>query len=200
MSNVVQRSIYSLLTTEPFFAHFILNSNIVYDKYKVPTAGVTVIHGVPTFVFNSEFMAKMTQQECVAVLKHEVMHLVMDHLSGIEKLTPQDKYLSNIATDCAINQYLQNLPKDCVTLERVEEAVGKKLQPFQTSDYYFEHMKKKQKEMEASGMQTLDEHDIASGEEKGNEAINKASVRPLPVKPSTKPPVTPLKALQKLLA
>lgn len=184
MINIIQRAIYSLLQKEPFYAHFILNSNIVYDKFKVPTAAVTVIQGVPTFVFNTEWMGKQTEEGCKTVLKHEVLHLVMDHLKSLEKMPKGEQFLkavSNIATDCAINQYLESLPDGCVTLQTVEKQVGYALEPFQTSDYYFEHLKKSKWERAKPGepgLQTLDDHDLDLGDtDAGNEEINRASAR-----------------------
>lgn len=177
--NVVQRSIYQLLSREPFYAHFILNSNIVYDRFKVPTAGVAVIQGVPTFIFNSEFVKSLSESECKTILKHEVLHLVMDHLLFGKDLSKHDQYIANLATDCAINQYLDNLPEGCVNLENMSKTVGYPLAPFQTSDYYYDHLKKKQKELKASGAHTMDEHDIDVGDQEGGEGnaqINKAAV------------------------
>jgi predicted metal-dependent peptidase len=174
--NVVQKSIYRLLEKEPFYAHFILNSNILYDKYNVPTAGVCVIQGVPTFVFNTKFVSTLDEAQCMTILKHEVLHLVMDHLGQAKGFSKEDQYLANIATDCAINQYLDHLPEGCVTLDGLSKAVGYPLAPFQTSDYYFDHIKKKQEEVQKSGAKTLDEHDIAGEEDKGSAQVNKAAV------------------------
>lgn len=178
--SIVQKAIYDLLRDEPFYAHFLLNSNIAFDKFKVPTAAVGVINGVPTFVFNSEWMSKWDAEGCKAVLKHEVLHLVMDHLSTKFPLGEEFlRQVHNIATDCAINQYLDKLPDGCVTLASVIKQVGYPLTPFETSDYYYEHLKKskwgKAKPGE-SGLRTLDEHNVDMGD-RGNEAINKASVK-----------------------
>lgn len=176
MSSIIQKSIYSLLEEEPFFAHFILNSNIVYDRFGVPTAGVNTINGVPTFVFNTKFLEKMTETQCKQIFKHEVLHLVLDHLTTFKALPKEDQVLANLATDCVINQYLTDLPEGCVTLSGCSEAVGYELAPFETSDYYYYHLKKKQEEVEKSGMTTLDDHDMECGD-KGNEQVNKASVQ-----------------------
>lgn len=174
--SVVQKSIYQLLKDEPFYAHFILNSNILYDRFNVAIAGVTVIHGVPTFIFNTSFMARLTERQCKAVLKHEVLHLVLDHLNQGKKLDKQDQFIANLATDCAINQYLQDLPADCITLDAISKLCEKNLKPFETSDYYFDEIKKVQKKAEESGLETLDDHDVQAGDT-GNAQVNKASVR-----------------------
>lgn len=176
MANIIQKSIHRLLSTEPFYAHYLLNSRILYDRFGVPTAGAAVLNGVPTFIFNSEFMGKLTLSQCTTILKHEVLHILFDHTANGETMSMEDKYISNLATDCTINQYLENLPDGCVTLDVISKLVEHDLQAFQTSDYYFDHMKKKQKEMMESGLTTLDEHDLViPGEEIGNAQMNKAA-------------------------
>lgn len=172
----IQRAIHQLLCSEPFYAHFLLNSNIVYDKFKVPTAGVCVIHGVPTFVFNSEFIGKMNEAQCKAILKHEVLHLVLAHLRGFKNVNHEDRYLWNIAQDCAINQYLYDLPEGCITLGNLSKVTGHDLLPYETSAYYYSFLKEKQAELRKAGIDTLDEHDIEAGD-RGSEKVNQAAVR-----------------------
>jgi predicted metal-dependent peptidase len=158
MKNKIQQAIITLLKTEPYYAHFIMESRILLDAYRIPTAAVSVVSGTPVIIFNSIFIESLTDAELCAVIKHEVLHLVLDHLATGEQ-EGKDRYIANIAMDCAINQYIDNIPNDCVTLERLSKAVGKKLLPKETSDYYYEQIMNKKKELEASGAKTLDEHD-----------------------------------------
>lgn len=186
---IIRNSVYALLKDEPFFAHFILNSNVVYDQKSIPTAAVTVRHGVPTFIFNSEFMGNQTTGGAKNILKHEVLHLVFEHTS---KKFPDGeelgKVLYNIAADCAINQYLTDLPNECVSLQNVSEKVGYKLDAWQTADYYYEHLRRvkwPKAPKGEKGLQTLDEHQFGGeGDEDGEEGagdqqVNTAAVRNL---------------------
>lgn len=160
MKNKIQRAVISLLKTEPYYAHFIMESRIVLDAFGVPTAAVAVCNGTPTIVFNSKFIEPLSDAELCAVMKHEVLHLVLDHVvTGKEE--GKDPYIANIAMDCAINQYITSLPKDCITLDGLSKLVGKKLDANETSDYYYEHLMKKKKELQDAGTGTLDEHDVA---------------------------------------
>lgn len=163
MISPVQKAIYSLLQNEPYYAHFILNSNLLYDRWGVPTAGACVVQGVPTLVFNSKFIEKLSHEELTEVLKHEVLHLTFDHYAT-KPTDDHDKKLWNLAMDCAINQYLKCLPEGCVTLEGMSKAVGYELEAFETSDYYYEHFKKKSDEVNASGQSTVDDHDFDPGD------------------------------------
>lgn len=184
-ANTVRNAIYQLLTDEPFYAHFILNSNIVYDKFKVPTAGVGVVNGVPTFIFNSSFLAGLSEKEVKTVLKHEVLHLTLDHVGSTKHYDHNDRYLWNIAQDCVINQYLSDLPKDCITLALLSTLVNHPLTAFETSDYYYSFLKKEQEKVNASGAKTMDEHDPDMGD-RGNSQVNKAAIRGIAQKAVTK--------------
>lgn len=162
MKNRIQQAIFTLLKTEPYYAHFIMESRIIFDAYRIPTAAVCVLNGTPTIVFNSDFIRSLSDPELCGVLKHEVLHLVLDHL-GSAKSEGKDPYISNIAQDCAINQFIDAIPKGCVTLDSLSKAVGKKLLPKETSDYYYDQLMSKKKELEAAGAKTLDEHDAIPG-------------------------------------
>ncbi len=154
----VHQAVYSLLKSEPFYAHFILNSQIVYDCFGVPTAAACVVRGTPMLIFNSDFCGKLTDTGFIATIKHEVLHLVMDHVS-IKPKDGLDKYVWNIAMDAAINQYIQGLPEGVITLESLRKATKKDLAEFETSEYYYKMLEDKHAEMRKAAIDTLDEHD-----------------------------------------
>lgn len=165
MKTKIQKAVLSLTKSDPWFAHFIMESRITIDamlRFYPPdnrTACVSVVNGVPTIDFCSEYLDRISSEELVGVLKHEVMHLVHDHLTDTKE-EKRDPYLSNIAQDAAINQYIATIPQGCVTVEALEKAVGKKLLRDETSDYYYEHLLNKKKELEKAGLKTVDEHGI----------------------------------------
>jgi predicted metal-dependent peptidase len=182
-ATTVQKAIFSLLKTEPFYAHFFLGSKVVYSEKDVPTAGVAMIQSIPTFFFNPTFMASLTTPQTEGVIKHEVLHLVLRHTdSSLYKLI-KAKYpnvnniheLANIAQDCMINQHINELPEKGVTLESLSEQVGKALKPFQTSEYYLkEIMESPNKQTVAFNCKNFDEHLQDDGETP--EALSKAAI------------------------
>jgi predicted metal-dependent peptidase len=167
----MQRAIYELLQKEPFFAHFILRCKIVYDNKKVPTAGVLRRGSEIEMAFNTEFLEKLSVAQVSAVIKHEVMHLLFMHLSNRWKKERKHARLLNVAMDCAINQYIDDLPESAVTLKAVEKAVGRTLEPLQSTDYYFDAIMQKREEMENSGLSSHDSHDFGDDGE-GKEGDN----------------------------
>lgn len=169
----VKQSIIQLLRSEPFYAHYVLNSVIMYDAFNIPTAGVFVRDGKSHIVFNTEFVKDFQTPEICAIIKHEILHLLFDHTEMLE-LDPEKKHLWNIAMDCAINQHISNLPEGAITLKALKELTQKDLEPLQTSEYYYQHIQEKYEELKNQA--TLDEHDIdAEGQDKG--ASRKAAVQ-----------------------
>lgn len=161
-----QNAVFHLLKTEPFYAHFVLNSTISFDTHNVPTAGAAVFKGIPYIIINSEFVRNFTPAGYAAVLKHEILHLLFEHTKKT-KLDADQKHSWNIAMDCAINQYIADLPIEGVTLAGLSKAVDKELLPFQTSQYYYDFIKDKKEEMK--NQQTLDDHDFAPEDADGPE-------------------------------
>lgn len=180
----LQRSIHALLQKEPYFAHYILNSKVAMDKYNVPTAGVTCVEGVPLFVFNSQFVASLTESQLYEVLKHEVLHASLAHIADAME-SGKDKLALNIAQDCAINQYLNDLPPNCVTLDSLSKALKVPLEPQQTSDYYYDMiMKHAPKSPNGQGGgeglgdkagKTVDDHEMNGVEGKDSPQMAKAA-------------------------
>lgn len=162
-------AIYSLLSTEPFYANFLLNSRLIIDSPRVPTAAVSVMNGTPVIMFNTKWIAEAapTVLNLTAVIKHEILHICLDHLDKQVKDRlggAVDAYIWNIAQDCMINQEIsRGLPKGCVTLESLEKIVKEKLLPRETSHYYYEKLKDYKQELEDACIKAMDEHGAMEG-------------------------------------
>lgn len=175
MNEILQEAVYTLLQKEPYFAHFMLNSRIIFDRFGVETAGAATRNGTCLLIFNTEFFTNLTKSERVSIIKHEILHLLLGHtLRGKEK--KQNHKLFNIALDCAINQYIDDLPEGCISLKSVSEMVEENLEPFQTGEYYYRKMYDKAEKVYDSGLDTVDDHELnIPGEESDAEA--EASVK-----------------------
>ena len=136
----LEKPIYNLLQSEPFFAHFLLGCRVVFDYPKVKTAAVSIRGGEIHLFIDTEWFFKHKLDEQTAVLKHEVLHLLLDHC-GIRGKAPKNKTAANLAMDCAINQHISNLPEGCITLQQIEELVKKPLLPLESWEYYYEQMR-----------------------------------------------------------
>jgi predicted metal-dependent peptidase len=126
-----------LLIQQPFYGLFMLNlrKEIVDNNHSVKTAAVGP-NGVNfTLYVNKTFWEGLTDNEQIAVLTHEVMHICFFHLT--DEFKADNPYNMNIAEDVSINQLITRLPGGCVTLQSLSKILGKKLEPNRGSWYYY---------------------------------------------------------------
>lgn len=168
----------SNLQSKPFYAHFIQNCEREFSK-DIPTLGVYVTDKVH-LVINEEFFVSMTTLERIAVLEHEILHLVMTHLT---RFKPKYHKIWNIACDMAINQYIPGLPKTAVTHQQF------KLQGEKEAEFYYKELIKKAKKNSngqgdgeegegqlAGNPDTIDDHGIWD-KSNSNKDLSKAVVK-----------------------
>lgn len=100
-----------------YFGHFGLYLNYKEANDLVPTCGVTCQRGQLIFLYNTDFIEKLSHKQMMFVYMHEIMHLVSDHL-GRAKRNNFDGKLSNIAADMIINDTL--LTGDYLPVDRLD--------------------------------------------------------------------------------
>lgn len=140
-----------------FYAGLISQTTRIKTE-EIPTAGVTVQNGRMLLYWNEKFFKKLNNEEQVAVLEHEMMHLINDHIT---RRVDRDHQLFNIAADLAINQFIKNIPtrcllddckvKDCtkhgcVTLDKFPKEY--KLMPNRTAEEYYDILYKNSPKMQ----------------------------------------------------
>lgn len=172
---ILEKPIYNLLQTQPFYANFILASRIVLNSPKVERAAASIRNNEIVFYFNPDWYSTLTTLEQVAILQHEVLHILLDHCNLRSQFSGNHK-AKNISMDCAINQFINNLPENCVTLESLEELCEKKLRPKETWEYYYEHLKQAVEDYQNG---QGDDHDMMDGDpnDSWTDAIKKAIIR-----------------------
>ena len=62
---------------------------------------------------NPEFAKRLSLEQYVAVLKHEMLHLVHKHVPLMKHYQINDRPMVNIAMDMSINQLIKDLPNGC---------------------------------------------------------------------------------------
>ena len=106
-----------LLMDEPFFAAISRRVD-KRENNGIPTAGVRVNPETAQYemIYNSEFFARLTDEQRQDVLKHEFYHIVFHHVTDRLPYVDGDRKMTkrwNIATDLAINSHLHHLPEGC---------------------------------------------------------------------------------------
>lgn len=144
----LNRHVARYLKEEPFYAA--LSRHIEKTaNYNIPTAGVMVNKDTGRFelMYNPDFLEKLTDNEIMLILKHEFLHLILEHVTGRAPHISEFK-MWNHACDLAINSEI--FPKDSnesiKTLWDMALLPGK--EPYvdfkrgESADYYFEEIKK----------------------------------------------------------
>ena len=101
-----------LIIKDSFYGLFLLNLNKRFDK-KIETAAVGIDGINPILLINEDFWKSLSEEMQIAVLKHEIGHLMFGHLTEnwgyLRKSNPS---LFNKAADCEINSYIPALQTD----------------------------------------------------------------------------------------
>jgi predicted metal-dependent peptidase len=120
---------------QQFKRHMIAQSDPMAKTIK--TMAVSITDDLkPNLYINQNFYSSMTTEQKLAVLEHEILHILNKHLLRAEE---RNHYIWNLATDLAINQYINNLPNGmwceecCWQVQKGQKAecpiCGKKLDP-----------------------------------------------------------------------
>lgn len=182
MTDTLTKAIVRLYDSERFYAELIMQMDRIIDE-KIPTAGVCVKNRIQLHV-NPKFFDSLTQDEQVAVLKHECQHILNGHIERAKELAPEvydgkrkdiiDNMIDgakhqviNIAADCAINPGIRDIMKEGMFPKNFELEDG------HTLEWYFEHLKNNEKLKEATGW---DEHSLW-GESEGDKDELKEKIR-----------------------
>ncbi len=87
-----------LLVKYPFFGTIITNVSYKVDN----TIDTAATNGFDVF-YNEEFMDKLTEDEQVFILAHEICHIAFNHMDRLEN---KDMDVWNFVTDAVINAFL----------------------------------------------------------------------------------------------
>jgi predicted metal-dependent peptidase len=137
-TEVLSRAIIQLIFKEPFYGHVMQSLPRSFSN-AIPTAAVGIKNGLVEMLFNADFFInELNTSERVAVLKHEILHIVFRHLYRNKKYA-EVKLIYNIAADLVVNQYIGNwqLPVNSITINSFPDL---KLKEKQSIEYYIEKL------------------------------------------------------------
>ena len=147
MHNIIKQ----LILRHPFYYYILSNTEILYTdnktlKYGCDTAGVRINESKLNYemVINEDYFSTLSTDNAVAIIIHELCHIILDHLLYYNKY---EKSIYNLATDCEINQSIQELPNGLITLESLGFS---KSDAFKGSIYYYNELLKRKKTIDVS--------------------------------------------------
>ena len=145
----ISKCTVDLIRNEPFFGH-ILGGMQRHFTESIDTLAVGLRGDAIQLMVNPHFLLKeLTKGENrIAVLKHEVLHIVFKHVFRNKTLS-HDPMLWNLASDLVVNQYVApyHLPEGAILLSTFPD-LG--LTPGDTADNYYAALKKLHDESERS--------------------------------------------------
>ncbi len=135
----LSRAVIKLMLEEPFFAHFLGKVTRVISTDVTKTAAVGIRNKAICLFVNPDFFLNelKTTEERIAVLKHEVLHLVFKHLfRHQENWHPRT---ANIAADLSVNQFVYPwpLPEGAILLDQFSVL---NLAAEENMEYYYEKL------------------------------------------------------------
>ena len=109
----VGRAVIALYMAEPFFAHVVHGLPRRIDDATQTAAVALTPNGIELRI-SPGFFASLTKDERVAVIKHEVLHVVLKHLL---RSASRDPLLWNLACDVVVNGHIGKwrLPEGAIT-------------------------------------------------------------------------------------
>lgn len=130
-SNIIYKDSYL------FYAHMIGQCSIKLDDNLPAPAGITYSIDHFNLFINRSLFDEYTLQERLAILKHEMLHILYGH---INRLNNKDMFKWNLATDCAINQLinLSHLPEGCILPDNLFKGNSVKVKLKMTAEYYYD--------------------------------------------------------------
>jgi predicted metal-dependent peptidase len=133
-SNIDYRSDYL------FYAHMIGQCSIKIDEDLPAPAGVAFQRDHYNLYINPTEFDKFTLVERLAVLKHEMLHILYGHLDRMEDRVHMPW---NFSTDCALNQHInpEHLPKQGVLPDNLGKMLGTDVPYNQSAEFYYELIK-----------------------------------------------------------
>lgn len=135
---------FALMTRgDDFFALFIGRLKLEVDLSLMWPLATVVSQDEIYLKINPLSFLFMQSEEAGSLIKHEVLHLILDHHRREKSLKKRyDKTAINLALDVAVNQYIQDLPPFCEKLATVNIKLGLDLKFNETLEYYVEAIDK----------------------------------------------------------
>jgi len=107
-----------ILSSKYFYGHILQQFRRVVIEEDDParsaihTLAVNITDDLkPNLFINRNFYTSLTQEEKLAVLEHEILHILNKHPLRLEK---RNHYVWNLAADTAINQFIKGLPENAL--------------------------------------------------------------------------------------
>ena len=172
----LQNCMYKIIRTDPFSGALLQEMTFKFDNQNIPTAAIYYNQKTAKFelLVNTDFFQSLTTEQKVAVLKHEILHFLHNHLlrfSQMEVKMENRKYW-NIAADMAINQFIRDLPEGTIKVSDFKTADGKPFPTFKTMEEYYDLIQKNREEDKTKDKDLADQDGKPNKDSHGNDMVD----------------------------
>ncbi|HBT18562.1 MAG TPA: hypothetical protein DEA52_00745 [Clostridiaceae bacterium] len=126
---------------EDYYALF-LGDTLREIDFNLPFPTATLLKGSKIhFLFNPVTFLFLEEREAVAMIKHEILHILLKH-HGRERILKNTyrKLAINLAMDIAVNQYINHLPSFVERISSVNMRFDLNLKTNETLEFYTEEI------------------------------------------------------------
>ena len=143
----VSKTSIQLLLKEPFYGHF-FTGIVKIVSLDVPTAGVRCINNLTVeLAINKDFWISLDKNHQYGLLKHEILHIALKHITKRRNEKMPIALLANIAADMVVNQYIEKemLPPNGIDVDEFTTLANRfevEVKAHMDVDYYYGKLKK----------------------------------------------------------
>ena len=144
-----------------YYACMLSKCTVIFDKHDA-VAAVSYNNESYQLYINTEKFNKYKLSTRLAILKHEMLHILNGHLQYRRNSDTEYRKMWNIAFDCAINQMIDinHLPENCILPEYFDSILGIKVKRFEASEYYYDLIQNNKDKFQDSLDNTDSEHEF----------------------------------------
>lgn len=157
---------YMFLRDGDFYAYILIQLNRKINFFIKNPAAVRVNNQKVTLTINPLLFHKFNFKEQKAILEHECLHVLNNHVPRLEPLLKlgHKKRVVNVAADLVVNQFIKNLPPTSLTLENVGEQLSIRLPRNLTVENYLYLLEKRLEEIEKEEEERRKQEEQEEGE------------------------------------
>lgn len=145
---MLDKNILDLMLNNEYthIGHILQSMNISITD-RVPTAGVNYDAKLKKYnlYVNSKFMSSLTNKEQVAVMIHEIDHILHNHV--FNPSFKDDAKRWNIAMDLVINQGNEHIPRMAMKIENFKDKDGNLFPANKPNEFYYALLKEDETQM-----------------------------------------------------
>lgn len=156
---IYEEAVVALLSDNQgiFYGHIIAACTLNLDNNFPAPAGVYFAKNQFNLCINPDTFSKYSLKERKAILVHEALHIVLNHVGRKKNKRHQ---VWNVACDIALNVFVRDLPKEALLPENFD------LEPKLTAENYYSFLKQK-----------MDDKEISFFTQKGEDGVEKTYVQ-----------------------